>query len=154
MLNKLICLEGKISLNCIITAKFMWNQISKTASQDYWHTCFIHLPRFWATSPQPKQKTPKKSWIAIFQSAKSSIVQFLPINQKTNLHKSTFLFCFLNQCLVALSCKVTREGGQRRGSTLNLNKYIFKITYISTWKHEIHLLATWEIANLKIEFLK
>ena len=105
MLNKLICLEEKISWNCIVTAKFMWNQNSKTASQDYWHTCFIRLPRFWATSPQPKQKTPKKSWIAIFQSAKSSIVQFLPINQKTNLHKSTFLFCFLNQCLVALSCR-------------------------------------------------
>ena len=41
-------LEGKISWNCIITAKFMWNQNSKTASQDYWHMCFIRLPRFWA----------------------------------------------------------------------------------------------------------
>ena len=37
---------------------------------------------------------------------------------------------------------------------MNLNKSVFKITYISTWKHEILSLATWEITNFELEFLK
>ena len=49
---------------------------------------------------------------------------------------------------------IIREGGQHRGSSLNSNKSIFKITYISTWKHELLSLATWEITNFELEFLK
>ena len=126
MLNKLICLEEKISWNCIVTLKFMWNQNSKTANQDYWHTCFIRLPRFWATSPQPKQKTPKKSWIAIFQSAKSSIVQFLPINQKIDLHKSFQKFVlFLKLSWSDVSAVVFIVHQDSRNSYFDWNYFYF-----------------------------
>ena len=71
-------------------------------------------------------------------------------HKKAQFHKSVKYFTQKKLMMWA----VIREGGQRRGSTLKSNKSIFKITYISTWKHEILLLATWEITNFELEFLK